>query len=55
MKNLFIWVALLFTILLLNGNLFAQPLNNWLEFDGTNDYVNLGNSSHPKTNQCFKF
>ncbi|MGD8780702.1 MAG: FG-GAP-like repeat-containing protein [Ignavibacteria bacterium] len=23
----------------------AQPLNNWLEFDGVDDYVSLGNSS----------
>ncbi len=24
---------------------FSQPLTNWLEFDGINDYVSLGNSS----------
>ena len=46
---------MLFTILFLNGNLFAQPLNNWLEFDGSDDYVNLGNSSTLKPTNALSF
>ncbi|RLD59462.1 MAG: hypothetical protein DRJ05_06355, partial [Bacteroidetes bacterium] len=42
-KHLSIFV-LLFTTFSFIANINAQPLNNWLEFDGNDDYVNLGNS-----------
>ncbi|MCD4736578.1 MAG: LamG domain-containing protein [Bacteroidales bacterium] len=32
-------------ILAINVKISAQPLNNYLGFDGTNDYVDLGNST----------
>ncbi|MBN1338905.1 MAG: VCBS repeat-containing protein [Bacteroidales bacterium] len=44
-KLTFISFVLLFAIQIswnLDG--YAQPLNNWLQFDGFNDYVSLGNS-----------
>jgi len=43
--RIIIAIAMPFMVLVLNVNMFAQPLANYLEFDGVNDYVNLGNSN----------
>ncbi len=42
-------------IFICTTSLFSQPLNNWLEFDGVNDYVDLGNSSDLKPTDALTF
>ncbi|MGD8778928.1 MAG: FG-GAP-like repeat-containing protein [Ignavibacteria bacterium] len=43
MKKILLTVFLSFLLSVISST--AQPLNNWLEFDGVDDYVSLGNSS----------
>ncbi|MGD8778929.1 MAG: FG-GAP-like repeat-containing protein, partial [Ignavibacteria bacterium] len=43
MKKILLTVFLSFLLSVISST--AQPLNNWLEFDGIDDYVSLGNSS----------
>ena len=37
--------SIVILILLISSETFAQPLNNWLQFDGTNDFIDLGKST----------